>query len=271
MTEKTKGILLILLTISLAFNFASLFRFNSLENNIAALQATLSANFTSRFDSLSYELEELLRKKENLLGYEFKTNLEKSKADAVYLNLDFTLREVGPEEQVRVFFRAESDSSAEWTEALITATGGNSYQAELLLSGQEEYLYKIQAGNRVEMQALVPGSYYLLGQVSLNAVSVILVNDRATEMHFDLFAYGIVFYPPEKISLYCYGRQDELLRTQKLYQATSPENTDTWQKNYTCSLENVHRVEIEVVYQDGRIDRGDIWPEPDYVSGGRSY
>lgn len=130
--------------------------------------------------------------------------------------------------------------------------------------GAGVYFYKIQAGNRVEAQAEIPVFYYLSSPVWLETIAVAYVNDKATELQFTLSNYGILFNPPEKISLRYYTLQGELLRTQLLYQDTGA-GSDLWKREYTCSLEKAHKVVIEVIYRDGRRDSGEIWPEPQYM------
>lgn len=138
MPDTKTRLLLGLIIISLALNIYSVATSRSLRNELEGAKGAFSSglqNIASQVSSLSWELGELARKAENLLEYGFQTDLEKSSAGSVYLNLDFTLREVGPEDAIQAFYRADSDP--EWTAAPVTALGGNSYRAELLLKGRK--------------------------------------------------------------------------------------------------------------------------------------
>lgn len=261
--------LVVLMVFILVFSIYSLTKINRLQEDIAYLSSSLHGQISSlshQISSANYLITELTREQERVMNWDFTVDMENSSWDQVDLNLDFTLREVQSGQDVRVFYRDENGQ--EWINVEPQDLGGNSYRAVLTVSQQYEYQYKIMAGNRVELERSIPVSHYVsmpvFAEMGLSGTS----KNAVLELY--LFQPGPALNRPTRINLYYYN-QERLVKTEAIYAGEAFTGEPPWQgPHYFPFNENFSRIDLEVVYQDGRVDKGEIWPGIEYLENIKS-
>lgn len=261
--------IVVLMVFILVFGTYSLTKINRLQEDIAYLSSSLHGQISSlshQISSANYLITELTREQERVLNWDFTVDMENSNWDQVYLNLDFTLRKVQSGQDVLVFYRDENGQ--EWTNVELQDLRGNSYRAVFTVSQQYKYQYKIMAGNRVEHERGIPVSHYVsmpvFAEIGLSGTS----KNAVLELY--LFQPGPALNRPTRINLYYYN-QERLVKTEVIYAGEAYSGEPPWQGPHSFQFgENFTRIDLEVVYQDGRVDKGEIWPGIEYLENVKS-
>lgn len=259
MVSKDK-ILAGLLIISIAFSVYSAVRINRLEDRLIYLTGALQGEIGSlshKLGSVSSRLASMAQEQERVLSRQFSVDKERSSSGEVHLLLDATLREVEDSQSVKIFYR--DSNSSQWTEAEIHSTGGNSFQANFIVSGTGSYQYQIVAGNRVEEVRNIPSYYYISIPIMPEIEGIEVGSTTSLDLH--LYQTGMIFNAPTRISLNFYDER-KLVKSKVLYEGDGFFSGEPpWTGPHKVELEDENmRVELEVMYQDGSADSGEIWP-----------
>jgi len=203
--ENKDRLLVALLIVSISFNVYSLVRTNALEEDLKLQMDGLANAIHSRLNSVvgqvsdvSYQVGKIAQEQEWLLKNDFALNLDKSGPGQVYLLLDFTLREV--EEGARALVHYRVAGGLDWTAVAAEAIGGNTFRAELAVSGDSVYQYKVQVNERVSEEKHIPSDFYVAGHIypQINGVA------KGDKVQLDLWLNStgnILLNPPVRIKV----------------------------------------------------------------------
>lgn len=259
-------VLAVLLSACIIINLYSIVRINRLEQEISNLAQAVPSNtlnnLSQQIGSVASKLDALAREQEWLINLDYRVDYEQSCPEQIYLTMEFTLREAG---DARVVLYYKEENEVQWRSVEASATGGNAFQAALVLDGGRYYQYKLQVGDIVNEVRSIPASLVRFSPVYPDVAAWHDSGSGILDLVLHQDTSGL-YKIPSLITVKYYAG-DQSLRTKVLYQEQESGTTDTpWLGERRLELgKDVTRVELAVQYNDGSTDEGEIWPGFGYM------
>lgn len=263
--EKKIKILVVLAVLSLVVNCYSILRLGIIKDNVTSKLNTSLNNeikvLRRDINVLSRNINEIKQIDSWVIYKEFKPNKEVSSRSQIYLELEWSLKEIEKNANVYLLYRSKSKTE-DWKKVTANSMGNNKFRASLVLSPEKNYEYKlisegelVRTNNISEISSEIykPASLEYAGG-SNSSVDGKLINFK---MEFAQKTVFFDFYQIKSISAKIY--QDNDLEIITLEQEETLDEEEWVLDMSSIDLDKtITSVILEIEYKDGITEEKNI-------------
>ncbi|ACB84304.1 hypothetical protein [Natranaerobius thermophilus] len=278
MTDSRFKLLLTLLIISLAINVYGFLRVVQLEDEITQVSHKVNNENQRMYrsiNSIQENLYNLEKEQQWILSEEFSVDQEKSSPEEIIMELSWSFREIEEDADVYLEYSKDDQDEEAWERLTVVQIDDLTYSASLELDPKEDYNYRyIAKGDhtRVSEDTTLSARHYRPQpalpisfssgedpQGNIKGFDMELSNTALDGPELDFFnieeAFLDVKYDTGQENSYEFEPGTRKERDEEIPIFEIAKTFD----------EEVERINLRVIYNDGTVHQGEMWPQEEYI------
>jgi hypothetical protein len=265
-----------LLILSLLLNFIIIDKVGNIRDEIQAQKNIVNNNSHQLSDmhssiyNINSRINGMYEESKWITEEQLAFDIEKSTLEEIVLNIQWAFSEIENDAKVFLLYCNADAESEDWIQAEAHKIGEGIYRASMQLSSGDNYRYKaaVQGSTTKSSEArYLPSQHYRPTPLMIDSMSTgNYGGNTLTSIGLELSYYNSIsaeFFKVKRVQIKIY-QGGKLERRVNLQKTKELGNKDKWVLRDINFEKPPTSIVLEVEYQDGRIDIGEVWPENKY-------